>query len=104
MKQNVDMNNKVKNTIDSAESIQKVDVSPFFKANVMHKIRNTSEEIQDATWSWFTPKLQLATLVCVVVLNIIAFNSLQKSDYIESVNSFAESYGLSTTTESTILN
>ncbi|WP_299100695.1 hypothetical protein [uncultured Winogradskyella sp.] len=104
MKHNVDMNIKVKETLDSIESIQEVKVSPFFKENVMHKIRHLPEDIQDATWSWFTPKLQLTTLVCVVVLNVMAFNSLKKSDYTENVNSFAESYGLTISSESTILN
>jgi hypothetical protein len=103
MKTNVEMNEKVKATFDSLESIGEVKVSPFFKKKVMHKIRNASEDIQAATYSWFTPKLQLATLVCVVVLNIMAFNNLQETTYDENVSSFAESYGLSTTTESTLL-
>lgn len=103
MKTNVEMNKKVKETLDSIESIKEVEVSPFFKEKVMHQIRNASEDIQEATWSWFTPKVQLATLVCVVVLNIIAFNNLQKMTYNESVSSFAESYGLSTDTENSIL-
>ncbi|WP_405576745.1 hypothetical protein [Winogradskyella sp. Asnod2-B02-A] len=103
MKTNVEMNKKVNATFDSLESISEVKVSPFFKEKVMHKIRNASEDIQEATYSWFTPKLQLATLVCVVVLNIIAFNNLKETTYDENVSSFAESYGLTTTTESTLL-
>ena len=103
MKNNVEMNKKVKATFDSIESIQEVKVSPFFKENVMHQIRNASEEIKDATYSWFTPKLQLATLACVVVLNIMAFQNLKETTYNDNVTSFAESYGLSTNTESYIL-
>ena len=103
MKTNVEMNKKVNATFDSLESISEVKVSPFFKEKVMHKIRNASEDIQEATYSWFTPKLQLATLVCDVVLNIIAFNNLKETTYDENVSSFAESYGLTTTTESTLL-
>nr|WP_321228347.1 hypothetical protein [uncultured Psychroserpens sp.] len=104
MKTNVEMNKKVKDAFDSIESISEVKVSPFFKENVMHKIRNASEDIQDATWSWFTPKLQMATLVCVVVLNFMAFNNLKETTYDTNVSNFAESYGLSTSTESSILN
>ena len=103
MKTNVEMNKKVNDTFDAIESIQEVKVSPFFKENVMHQIRSASEEIQDSTWSWFTPKLQLATLVCVVILNIMAFNNLKETTYDESLSNFAESYGLSTNTESTLL-
>lgn len=104
MKPNVEMNKKVKATFDSIEFIEEVKVSPFFKEKVMHKLRNASEDIQEATWSWFTPKLQIATLVCVVVLNVIAFNNHKEAAYDESVSEFAESYGLSTSTETSILN
>ncbi|WP_179334465.1 hypothetical protein [Winogradskyella costae] len=103
MKTNVEMNKKVKDTFDAIESIQEVKVSPFLKENVMHQIRHASEDIQDATRTWFTPKLQLATLVCVVVLNIVAFNNLKDTTYEEGLSDFAESYGLSTSTESTLL-
>ncbi|MBU2929677.1 hypothetical protein [Winogradskyella psychrotolerans] len=97
------MDKKVKATIDSVESISEVKVSPFFKENVMHQIRNASEDVKDATYSWFTPKLQLATLACVVILNIMAFQNLKEATYNDNVTSFAESYGLSTSTESSIL-
>ena len=100
---NFKINKKVQGTLDSIESIQEVEVSPFFKDNVMHQIRNATEGIQEETWSWFTPKLQLATLVCVVVLNIMAFNNLQETTYDDNINNFAESYGLSNT-ETSILN
>ena len=103
MKSDLDMNKKVKETFDSIESIEEVKVSPFFKEKVMHKIRNAAEDGKEATWSWFTPKFQLATLVCVVVLNIMAFNDLQETTYDENVSNFAESYGLSTSTETTII-
>ncbi|WP_179352532.1 hypothetical protein [Winogradskyella vidalii] len=103
MKTNVEMNKKVTDTFDSVESIKEVEVSPFFKEKVMHQIRKANEERQDTAWSWFTPKLQLATLVCLVVLNIIAFNSLKESNYDESLNDFATSYGLVTDTQSSIL-
>ncbi|WP_458629282.1 hypothetical protein [Winogradskyella sp. PC D3.3] len=97
------MNKKVKDTFDSIASIEEVKVSPFFKENVMHQIRNVSEDLQDATWSWLTPKLQLATLVCVVILNVVAFNNLKKTNYNENVSNFAESYGLSTNTETSLI-
>ncbi|NRD23978.1 hypothetical protein HNV10_12030 [Winogradskyella litoriviva] len=104
MKTNVEMNKKINDVFDSVESIQEVKVSPFFKEKVMHQIRTASEDIQDTSWSWFTPKLQLATLVCVVVLNVLAFNNLKESTYDENVSSFAESYGLSVSTESSLFN
>ncbi|BAO76797.1 hypothetical protein [Winogradskyella sp. PG-2] len=102
MKTNINI--KVQETLNSVESIAKVEVSPFFKENVMYQIRNTSEEIQNTTWYWFTPKLQLATLFCVIVLNIIAFSNFKTTTYDDKVDSFAESYGLSTRAVSIILN
>jgi hypothetical protein len=103
MTSNFEINKKVHETLDSIESIKEVQVSSFFKENVMHQIRNATEDIQEATWSWFTPKLQLATLVCVVVLNVLAFNNLKEATYDANINNFAESYGLSST-ETSILN
>lgn len=99
MKDYSEINEKVQQTLDAAESIKQVSVSPFFKENVMHKIRNASEEIQEETWSWFTPKLQLATLIGVIVLNMMAFSNLQETSYESNINSFAESYGLSSSSE-----
>ncbi len=96
-------NKKVQETLDSIESIKEVQVSPFFKENVMHQIRNATEDIQEATWSWFTPKFQLVTLVCVVVLNVMAFNNMKENTYDQNVSNFAKSYGLSNT-ETSILN
>lgn len=104
MKTNVEMNKNVNNIIDSAEFINEVSVSPFFKENVMHQLRSASEDIEETTRSWFTPKLQLATLICIVVLNVLAFSNSQSATYDENVSSFAESYGLSTSTESSLFN
>ena len=104
MKTNVEMNKKINDIFDSVESIEEVKVSPFFKEKVMHQIRTASDDITDTTWSWFTPKLQLAALVCVVVLNVMAFSNLRETTYDESVSSFAESYGLSVSKESSLFN
>ena len=61
---------------------------------------------KQSAWNWFTPKLQLTTLVCVVVLNVIAFTKLENtSSYEENIIEFAESYGLSASDDDTsILN
>jgi hypothetical protein len=104
MTSNSEINKKVQDTFDSIESIKEVQVSPFFKENVMHQIRKASEDLKESSRSWFTPKLQLATLVCVVVLNIMAFNNLKETSYDENVDDFAESYGFSTTTETILIN
>jgi hypothetical protein len=104
METNPEINKKVNDIFDSVDSIKEVQVSAFFKENVMHQIRNTSEEIQEVPWSWFTPSLQLATLVLFITLNIYAYLNLNTSEYDSGINQFAETYGLSTASEPSIFN
>ncbi len=95
--------NKINTTINSVEAIETVQASPFFKDKTMQRLF-AEKEVKKVAWSWFTPKLQLATLVCLVVLNIFAFSTMNKSTYNENVNEFAETYGLSIDTETSLLN
>lgn len=92
------INDKVKSTFNALNSVEEVSVSPFFKDKTMKRLFSKKEESQIFGY-WFTPKLQLAALVCIVVLNAIAFSQLKETTYDNNVNEFAESYGLSTSTE-----
>ena len=103
MDTNKEIQKKIDSTLDAIDAIETVNVPPFFKDKTMQRLFAEHEEKQVA-WSWFTPKLQFATLVCIVVLNVIAFTNLQKTAYDENVSQFAESYGLSTSTETSVLN
>lgn len=103
MKTNKNIQSKIDGTLNAIDTIEKVKISPFFKDKTMRRLFAKKEE-QQIVWSWFTPKLQLATLVCVVVLNVIAFTKLQETSYDDNINQFAESYGLSTSTETSLLN
>ncbi|MEC3908340.1 hypothetical protein VOI54_15020 [Tamlana sp. 2201CG12-4] len=94
MESNSNVYDRIDDTFKALERIEQVNVSPFFKDKTMQRLFSEREEQQTA-WSWFTPKLQLATLVCVVILNIIAFTRLQNSTYDDNVSEFAQSYGLS---------
>ncbi|MGY0391164.1 hypothetical protein ACW5R3_01225 [Bizionia sp. KMM 8389] len=94
---------KTEATINVADRIESVQASPFFKDRAMQRLF-AEKEVKQTAWGWFTPKLQLATLVCLVVLNIFAFSSINKSTYNENVSEFAETYGLSTSTQTSILN
>ncbi|PWH83185.1 hypothetical protein DIS18_01130 [Algibacter marinivivus] len=97
--------NQIDETLNVFDNMETVNVSPFFKDKTMH-VLFAEKEVEQTGWSWFTPKLQLATLVCVVVLNVIAFTKLEEtSSYDENLSEFAESYGLLTSDEDTsILN
>lgn len=101
MKSNTKMNKNVQDTFDSLKSIQDVKMSPFFKDKTLDRLFVKKEESQ-RFWSWFTPQLQLATLTCVIVLNAFAFTKLKETTYNENINQFAETYGLSTTTETSL--
>ena len=103
MKSNIKINKKVQDTFDSIESIQDVKASPFFKDKTLDRLFVKQEETQKY-WSWFTPQLQLVTLTFVIVLNAFAFTKLKETTYNENINQFAETYGLTPTTETSLFN
>ena len=92
METNKNIQDKINSTLKSIEAIEAVTVSPFFKDKTMNKLFLEKEAPIVSTW--FTPKLQLATLVCVVVLNIVAFSQMKTNTYDENINEFGETYGL----------
>lgn len=100
---NKNIQDKVNSTLNVMDAVQPPKVSPFFKDKTMQRLFYERTEEQ-AVWSWFTPKLQLATLVCVVVLNIVAFTKMKSSSYNENINDLAETYGLTISTENSFLN
>lgn len=103
METNKNIENKVNQTIHAINNIEHVNVSPFFKEQTMQRLFKEKEDVVGG-WSWFTPKVQLATLICVVVLNVFAFVQLQKTSYNNDINAFAETYGLSANTDTSVLN
>ena len=95
---------KIDDTLKAMDSVQEVKVSPFFKDKTMQLLFEEKEE-QNIAWSWFTPKLQLATLVCFVVLNVLALRQYNANKYNTNIDEFAETYGLETTeTEISLFN
>jgi hypothetical protein len=103
METNKDIQNKVQETFEAFDGMQGVKVSPFFKDKTMQRLFSEIEEKQ-IVWSWFTPKLQLATLVCIIVLNVLAFTNLSASAYQDNISEFAETYGLSSRLNDTFIN
>lgn len=90
-------------TLDSLESIQEVKVPAFFKERTMQLMFSEKTD-QQSNWSWFTPKLQLATLAIIVVLNIMAFYQSDARVQEETVVDFAESNDLFYDEESIVFN
>jgi hypothetical protein len=94
---------KIEETLNAMDTIKPVNVSPFFKDKTM-AVLFAEKEVEAKAWSWFTPKLQLATLVCVIILNVLAFTKLDTYTYENNLNEFAEAYGLSSNTQESIFN
>jgi hypothetical protein len=103
MKTNKNIQHKIDDTFDSINKIKEVETPPFFKEKMMKRMFAEEKEEQNV-FSWFSPKLQFATLVCVIVLNITAYTQLQTNSYNDNVNSFATSYGLQSDSENSIFN
>lgn len=94
---------QINETFNVLERMETVNVSPFFKDKTMNVLFAEKEVVQTG-WSWFTPKLQLTTLACVVILNVLAFTKLEEtSTYEENVSAFASSYGLSTSDDDALI-
>ena len=105
MNTNNNIQEKIESTLHALDNLQDVKAPPFFKDKTMQRLFTEKEEVASfSIWSWFTPKLQLATLACVVLINVYAFNQIKVSDYNEGVSSFAAEYGLSTESNSSIIN
>ena len=103
---NKDIQQKIDSTLQAVDGIETVNVSPFFKDKTMQRLFSEKEEVVMRS-SWFTPKLQLATLACIVILNVLAFTKLDSSgtsSYDENLNEFAETYGLSSSSTTSFLN
>ncbi|WP_397363158.1 hypothetical protein [Olleya sp. R77988] len=103
MKTNKNIQQQIENTFDAMDSIQQVNVSPFFKDKTLQRMFSKKEETV-SIWSWFTPQLQLATLVCVLAINVYAIRQIKNSSYNESISTFATDYGLSAESKSSTFN
>ncbi|MEP5340426.1 MAG: hypothetical protein ABJL44_02440 [Algibacter sp.] len=103
METNNNIQNKIDSTFDAIDAIENVNVSPFFKDKTMQRLFAEEKEVT-TVWSWLTPKLQLATLACVVILNVVAFSQLKTTTYNDDMSQFAETYGLSVSDDTSVLN
>ncbi|MGV6828424.1 MAG: hypothetical protein ACWA45_03390 [Flavobacteriales bacterium] len=104
MKTTKNIAEEIQKTLDVMDVVQEMKASPFFKEKTMHKIFDAKVEVEKVFLPWFSPKLQLVTLALVVALNVLAFSQLRSTSYENNISNFAENYGLSTSSENTILN
>ncbi len=104
MKKPKDINEHIETTFDTLNSIKEVKVSPFFKDKTMQRLFAEKEETVSTGFGWFTPKLQLATLICVLIINVVGLLQLTKTEYNANVSEFANAYELSQESEPSLFN
>lgn len=98
-----EINKKVNATLNAVDAIQEVKVSPFLKDRILNNLTAKVEENQKV-WSWFTPKLQFATLIIVVLLNIYTYKILTSNSYETSLEEFSDTYDFGVETYTSIFN
>lgn len=88
-------------TFSILDEIQEVKVNPFFKNEVLDKIRKQNEDSVTLR-GWFTPQLQLAAVLVVFLINAIAiFYSLDLQSSVQElsgIEAFVEDYSLNSDT------
>ncbi|MFK7781755.1 hypothetical protein [Psychroserpens sp.] len=103
MKSNMNISKEINATLESGSRIQDVHVSPFFKDKTLQLMFSEKEEKQ-SIWSWFTPQLQLATLMVFIVLNAFAFMKLDTNSATNDIDEFAQNYSLAVNEYETLFN
>lgn len=100
MKNKEPIHQEIKETFKVLENIKEAKVNHFFKHKVLQQLKKQNEETTNIL-DWFTPRLQLATVAFVLVLNasalFYAFSS-QEQSIVVNINSFAQEYSLQSDT------
>lgn len=105
MKSEKQIAQNIEDTFKVLDSIEEVKVNHFFKHKVLQQLENQAE-VKPTAFSWFTPKLQLAALSLVLLMNLstlfyaYSINDASSSTRLEN---FAQEYALQSETNS-ILN
>ena len=88
--------NKVEDTAEqtlaSLNQINEVIISDTFKNEVLSKINGTEPEI--IFYNWFTPQLQLAVMLVVLLVNTVAVYQLFSAQDNTALENFVEQYEL----------
>jgi len=95
---------QIEKTMELGSTINKVEASPFFKDEMMRQLFPEKERETASIFSWFTPQLQLITLVCFLMINIYALLQYKKSNYDDTISSFAETYELNVSDDLSFFN
>lgn len=102
MKTSKYIRDKVDDVLNSVDAINDVKVSPYFKDKAI-QVLFSEKESRPSSWSWMMPKLQLAALLCFIVLNIFALTQINKPSYDEYISEFADLYDLNVSEDNSLL-
>jgi len=85
-------NKEIEDLLEPLNKIGKVSTSAVFKERVLVKI--AEEKTKTFVVNWFTPKLQIAAMIVILLVNTIAISYLFKSKEDVSLENFVEQYEL----------
>ena len=102
METKLPLQKQIDRTLEMTSSVSTVKTSPFFKDKVLNKL--FTEKEATSIFTWFTPRLQLATLAFILLLNVYVFIQYSQSNYDTQVSNFAETYTLSSDDSDSIFN
>lgn len=94
MKKEEYIQKQVDETLEIGSQFSDVKISRQFKEKVMSRLFTEKKQL---LFSWFTPKLQFATLAMVLVINCSAILYNTNASYNSNVDSFAQQFNLSST-------
>jgi hypothetical protein len=98
MDSNKDIDTKVEALLSHSVAEKEVPISPFFKDKTLDILFAEKEE-RTVVSGWFTPKLQLAALVLILLANSYVLYTMNQSNYNQQLDEFAETYQLSIDSE-----
>lgn len=82
---------KVEDTYEVLDKINEVKISASFKQNVIHKIEETKKV--KTSFTWFTPQLQLAAMVVILLVNVSAIiYTFSTEEQTSAIDVFAQAY------------
>lgn len=96
--------NKIENTLKIVETLEDVNVSPFFKDKTLQRLFLKKEVETNTIWSWFTPQLQFACLACLLIINVYTIYQVKNANYSDSISVFATDYGIHKAIDTSIFN
>lgn len=96
MKKNKNISDLVEDTFNVFNSIEETAVSPFFKQKVLSRMFLKDKE-KTIVVNWFTPKLQLAAIALVLLINAISLLYVFNQNNSNTLDNFAQEYSLSST-------